>query len=494
MEFIVRIILFVMLLIGATISNSALAASFDCAKASTKVEKMICGDIELSARDSTLAIFYKRAMNVSADKEQLKQEQRAWLKAVAKCEDLKCLKTHYYSRINSLADISLNNITPNCNGNNPAASLICSDQGLQQQYMDFIGLYKTRRDLTEGSNKWLVDNSFYRTTDKIFLECHDSDCAVKKFVTVIDFWKDQINEIRIENTHAYMPKWKPKLIASGVEHTCVAGEDFVECWGTAGYENMYSSKKFNGIQQLDESTSCVKDSKGWWCRERNVINEIPDEMKDAEKLVAAEYHICGLKDKKVKCWGDNKYGTIDVPGDLSNVIDIAASLTHTCVVLSEGGVECWGEDSYGEISNARKFKNAVKIHVGFKFTCIENKDGHHQCTNIFNDLDGNQKFSSEQKSFLDNNKFIYFTAKHQRICGITKDKSFACFPEWESKAPNSIMNDHSLYAISFGNGHVCVLSETNGISCWGDYANEDVNMYKFPYDAKRVMLDALKNE
>lgn len=491
-----RIILIVMLLIGATISNSASAASFDCTKASTKVETMICSDIELSARDSTLSIFYKRAMNVSADKEQLKQEQRAWLKAVAKCEDLKCIKTHYYSRINSLADFALNSITPICTENNVATPLICSDQGLQQKYSQYVELYKTKRNLSSnGDSEWRTDNFFYKTIDEIQSKCVDTECANKKLTYIIDFTKRSIKDLEIENTHAYMPKWKPKLIASGVEHTCVAGEDVMECWGTAGYDNLYSSTKFNDIQQLDESTSCVKDSKGWRCREnRNVINEIPDEMKNAEKLVAAEYHICGLKDKKVKCWGNNKYRTIDVPGDLSNVIDIAASLTHTCVVLSEGDVECWGEDSYGEISNARKFKNAVKIYVGFKFTCIENKNGQHECTNIVNDLDGNQKLSREQKSFLDNNRFIYFTADHQRICGITSLKSYSCFPEWERKAPNSIMNDHSLYAISFGNGHVCVLSEKNGISCWGNYANEDVNMYKFPYDAKRVMLDALKNE
>jgi uncharacterized protein len=487
-----RIVSLVILLLGLTSSFYASSASFDCAKATTKVEKIICGDIELSSRDRTLAIFYKRAMNVSNDKEQLKQEQRAWLKELSQCKEKECVKKHYYSRINDLSDFVLSKITPICAQEFPVTSLVCSDVVLRKQYSNYIELYKTERALiSNGDGKWRLDNFFYKTLDEIQSKCVDIECANKKLTYIIDFTSRNIRNYQ----ESYIPKWKAKFIASGAEHTCVAGEDFMKCWGTPGNENLYSLQKFNGIQQLDKSTSCVRDSKGWQCREnRNLTGKIPDKMKDAEKLAASEYHICGLKNKRVKCWGNNRYGALDIPSEMSDVIDIAVGLTHTCVIHSGGDVECWGRDSYGEISSARQLKNAVKIYVGFKFTCIENKEGHHQCTNIVNDLDGNQKLSREQKLFLDNKEFIYFTASHQRICGITKDKSFACFPEWESKAPNLIINDQSLYAISFGNGHVCVLSEKNGISCWGTYANENVDLYKVPYDAKLIMLDAMIND
>lgn len=62
------------------LSISLFGASFDCAKATTKVEKMICADPELSVLDEKLHIVYKKALGKSSDKAKLIQEQRDWVK------------------------------------------------------------------------------------------------------------------------------------------------------------------------------------------------------------------------------------------------------------------------------------------------------------------------------------------------------------------------------------------------------------------------------
>lgn len=56
--------------------------SFDCAKATTKVEKQICDDWTLSAYDRWVAQLYKdlRGALDAKGQEALKAEQRAWLK------------------------------------------------------------------------------------------------------------------------------------------------------------------------------------------------------------------------------------------------------------------------------------------------------------------------------------------------------------------------------------------------------------------------------
>ena len=41
------------------------AASFDCAKASTKVEELVCADAALSAQDETLAAVYRQAASLT---------------------------------------------------------------------------------------------------------------------------------------------------------------------------------------------------------------------------------------------------------------------------------------------------------------------------------------------------------------------------------------------------------------------------------------------
>lgn len=62
------------------LSISLFGASFDCAKAKSNVEKMICKDAELSALDEKLHIVYKEALGKSLDKAKLIQEQRDWVK------------------------------------------------------------------------------------------------------------------------------------------------------------------------------------------------------------------------------------------------------------------------------------------------------------------------------------------------------------------------------------------------------------------------------
>ncbi|WP_157199159.1 lysozyme inhibitor LprI family protein, partial [Methylomonas koyamae] len=66
--------------------------SFDCAKAASKVELLICGSHELAAADAELAGLYRNAMAAAADGEALVAAQRNWIKTVRnQCVDEPCL-------------------------------------------------------------------------------------------------------------------------------------------------------------------------------------------------------------------------------------------------------------------------------------------------------------------------------------------------------------------------------------------------------------------
>ena len=89
-----------MLLAAADLSA---AASFDCSKAATKQEKLICGDQQLSAADDELARSYRRALESSSDKEGLKKQQQNWIKAERDaCQDAPAMLNAYKSRIAAL--------------------------------------------------------------------------------------------------------------------------------------------------------------------------------------------------------------------------------------------------------------------------------------------------------------------------------------------------------------------------------------------------------
>ncbi len=83
---------------------SAHAASFDCAKANYKVEKIICEDPVLSSLDEALGRVYQQALSNSDNATQLVARQKQWLQdGRNKCSDKMCLKLVYPIRIYELS-------------------------------------------------------------------------------------------------------------------------------------------------------------------------------------------------------------------------------------------------------------------------------------------------------------------------------------------------------------------------------------------------------
>lgn len=89
---------------------SVQAASFDCAKAATKVEKAICADDELSSLDEEMAATYKLALN-KGNAKAIKSAQKDWLKERDSCASdstgmyasmNECIKEQYNDRLYDL--------------------------------------------------------------------------------------------------------------------------------------------------------------------------------------------------------------------------------------------------------------------------------------------------------------------------------------------------------------------------------------------------------
>jgi len=81
---------------------SVQAASFDCAKAASKVEKLICGDAELSKLDEELNAAYKTALQEKQQAASVRQTQKRWIDKRNACQNTECLKNAYLTRINEL--------------------------------------------------------------------------------------------------------------------------------------------------------------------------------------------------------------------------------------------------------------------------------------------------------------------------------------------------------------------------------------------------------
>jgi uncharacterized protein len=85
-------------------ATEARAASFDCARAQSAVERLICSDPQVSELDERLDRAY-RAAEVTGmwQRSELGPDQRDWLKNVrSKCSDAPCLVRAYQARIDEL--------------------------------------------------------------------------------------------------------------------------------------------------------------------------------------------------------------------------------------------------------------------------------------------------------------------------------------------------------------------------------------------------------
>lgn len=91
-------------------SFSSQAASFDCQKASTFVEKAVCQDPVLSALDEKLSSAFDFAMSNSSNPKALKKQEMNWLKTKRNvCQDNACLEKVYSQRIVELSHTGSSN-------------------------------------------------------------------------------------------------------------------------------------------------------------------------------------------------------------------------------------------------------------------------------------------------------------------------------------------------------------------------------------------------
>jgi uncharacterized protein YecT (DUF1311 family) len=88
-------------------------ASFNCNKATSRVEKLICASEHLSGLDRTLAEAYTTVAAHSRDFSAVQARQREWLRSTRNaCSDAACLDAAYTKRIKELNDAFPNKPTP----------------------------------------------------------------------------------------------------------------------------------------------------------------------------------------------------------------------------------------------------------------------------------------------------------------------------------------------------------------------------------------------
>jgi len=87
------------------VDTSPFSPSFDCAKASTGPERLICSDRDLAKLDVQLGQSYSKAVGSAADKKKMQLDQLDWLKRERNaCSDKPCMAGAIEQRIKALSN------------------------------------------------------------------------------------------------------------------------------------------------------------------------------------------------------------------------------------------------------------------------------------------------------------------------------------------------------------------------------------------------------
>ena len=150
-------------LLSLIFMQTACAASFDCDKASTKVENLICKNSGLSKLDEDLGASYSKALKTVSNPFALRLQQREWIKLRNQCTDKSCLEAAYQGRIDEIIAIAKEKRVPALHAADQTYALLMSKNDKMCNYM---------RDLMEADlhqfNRVYDDGYRFVSTNDVF--------------------------------------------------------------------------------------------------------------------------------------------------------------------------------------------------------------------------------------------------------------------------------------------------------------------------------------
>lgn len=265
----------------------------------------------------------------------------------------------------------------------------------------------------------------------------------------------------------------------------------VKCWGSNSYGQLGNGTRNNSKNPIE-------------------VIGLP---RDVISIVSGDYHKCALtKSGAVKCWGKNddgqlgddsnntRFHPVEVTGLSSGVLAIYAGGDHTCAMLKSGLIKCWGSNNFGELGNGNKQSSNIPVNfnlfptniikyfmAGINNSCAILNSGIIKCwgRNLgecsgegIESIKPLSVFGTEK---INNNwKAIEISTGDEHSCAITDIGEIKCWGK--NSRGKFIQSDNDNYycpvsisnskfmpkSISVGGESSCILTQNNGVKCWGN--------------------------
>jgi alpha-tubulin suppressor-like RCC1 family protein len=222
------------------------------------------------------------------------------------------------------------------------------------------------------------------------------------------------------------------------------------------------------------------------------------------QVTAGDYHSCALlSDGRVECWGRNNFGQLGngeagldqfthrpTPvKELDNVLAIDAGGAHTCAILKDKKVKCWGDNSSPVL--VPDLLNVQQLALGFEFSCAIS--GNETLCWGKNDkkqvgVIGASVIYNPTKLFNGPANPVQLTAGNAHACLLTappEPKTY-CWGSgefkqhgqdtFESMYAGPVPNVPAFKSIAAGDKHTCAVSTIGGVVCWGHNNNGQLGL------------------
>src|SRR5690349_922615 len=78
---------------------------------------------------------------------------------------------------------------------------------------------------------------------------------------------------------------------------------------------------------------------------------------------------------QIWAWGDNTYGQLNVPANLTNAIAVSVGERHGVALRADGTPIAWGDNSFGQTNVPPGLTNVVAVDAGYLFGLALKADG-----------------------------------------------------------------------------------------------------------------------
>ena len=249
-------------------------------------------------------------------------------------------------------------------------------------------------------------------------------------------------------------------------------------------------------------------------------------------LTVGNGHSCAVtEDKKVLCWGDNRFGQLGndsyqssyfpvyvVDGDgssnhLTDIVEVVGGGAHTCALKGDGKVLCWGKGGSGQLGNggtenkdyplyvkeeaSTELSNIVQISAGAEHTCVLKESGKVVCWGDDDDgqLGNGASVTADQlypvyvhegeSSSSHLTKIVQVQVGYRHTCALSSGEQAYCWGKGAEgqlgssaqtinrSAPVTVLTASGgdplsgILKIGAGESFSCALLKTGGVKCWG---------------------------